>query len=547
MKQDQNGNVIARVGSGNHWSIVSIDSGFTWRPILINGDSIALRIFLSENGLVLFQNKKEEWYHTGDYGNTWQEVKMPKNLGKIYNTIGFEKDKQAVTITDKRNILYSKDDGRSWTSTGTKFAYGYNAIRILDNGDFLVIMGDGNIYRSKDRGATWMEERNENLGALLENAGRGHLIVMCPSKGLLESLDYGKTFKNLGLPNTFINSIAFETDSSIIVGMYGRCIYRLSREHTRWTHVTSGWSLSPVLCLAFDSSSTIFAGTENSGIYRSTDDGQNWTSVSDSMEDLNIPSITIGRHNEVYALSATGYLLSSNDSGDHWDCLNRGGVQNIRAMSLAIDSGGAIYVGCMDEGVMRLSVEENKLLPLSDSYRRAEKLLYDISTNSFYGIFVEFEPSGEDLHSGDNRLGILYRSTDSCRTWRTLNPKETGVECFAVDKTGGLVIGTDSSGVLRSIDHGRKWQKLGLDSLIISTIAICDSNTIVVGTKEGYVLASTNLGKQWDRIDMGIPYKGHVEFVTLDRQAYLYVGGWHIGISKSIQPCPEVLQSKLLN
>jgi len=67
INRDVNGNILAVIGNGMQYAILSLDSGRTWNPIRFNNDSVLARIFLSENGSLIIQKKNGKMYHTRDY------------------------------------------------------------------------------------------------------------------------------------------------------------------------------------------------------------------------------------------------------------------------------------------------------------------------------------------------------------------------------------------------------------------------------------------------------------------------------------------------
>ena len=544
LRRDKAGTIVGVVGSGLYRAVASSDEGTTWRTLQVRSDSVWSRIFVSESGSLLFKDKSDSMYHTSDLGTTWSNVKVPGGAGKIY-AIGFERDGQAITVTDKKKILISKDDGRSWTAIGTEYPYVIQTIHILDNGEFFVIMGSGWTYKSADRGKSWTEKRDTDFGELFVNLSGGHLLAMSKSKGLMESRDHGNSWSSLGPPFATITSVAFDMDSSLIASTYSRGVFRLERTDGQWVQMTSGWSPANVECVAFGSRGTLYAGAN--GVYRSDDDGNSWKNITLSFSDLHITSIVVDTHDRMYTTSWTGFIMTSSNRGETWDCLNPGGMGygRIRAMCLALDSSGSAYVGCMDEGVMRLSLAEKRLLPISQSYERVEQLYYDAHTNSFLCVMVDFVSAGEDLHSGHDRVGTLHRSVDSCRTWKPLLEGEHSVECVAIDPLGSLIVGTDSSGVIRSTDHGETWRSIGLNHVEIISVAAYGTSSILAATYDT-VYATTDGGKSWKlvySVARSAPERSAmVNFVSLSPQSYLYLGGWQIGLLKSVLALPELLR-----
>ena len=189
---------------------------------------------------------------------------------------------------------------------------------------------------------------------------------------------------------------------------------------------------------------------------------------------------------------------------------------------------------------MRLSLKEKKLQPIMQAYERVEQLYYDVSTNAFFAVRVDYVQESEDLHSGDTRKGTLWRSDDSCRSWTSLLGDEDGVECVAIAQSGTIVVGTDTSGVLKSSDHGKTWEYLGLGDAMVSSVAIYDTS-IVFAVSENTAYAKMDESMIWKPI-YSVETSKLLRFIGLSPDSYLYTGGWRVGLLESIARLPDLLR-----
>jgi photosystem II stability/assembly factor-like uncharacterized protein len=531
------GRIIAVAGSGLQRVVISSDQGITWRTLRLRGDTLWAQVFSSENGSLIFGDRKGMLYHTDTFGDTCSIARIPAGSGKLH-AIGFERDREAIMVTDKKKILISHNDGLSWSATGTEYPYGISTVHILENGEYLVIMGNGWLYKSADRGKTWTENRALDFRGAFLNLGDGHLLAASMTRGLMESRDFGKTWESLGLAPAFITSAVPDPEGNFVVSTYSRGLFRRDGKTGQWALLSPGWSPANLLGVTWDSRGILYARGIN-GAYRSDDNGDTWHSIMSSLEDLYITSLIVDRDDRVYTVSWTGYVMTSSDWGATWDCLNKGGTDygRIGVMSLALDSSGHIYAGCNGDGVMILSAKEKKLIPLGDAWERVEQLLYDFSSRSFFALKVDYVPADMGLHSDDIRQCTLWRSGDSCRTWKLLLGDTVGVECMSLAPSGTLVVGTDESGLLRSTDHGEHWDHLGLAGVMRSDVAIIDTSTIVAVTSDS-VYMTTDAGKIWRPV-FAARKSAEARFVALSPDNYLLIGGYRIGLLRSSVKLPD--------
>ncbi|HLA68912.1 MAG TPA: hypothetical protein VJN65_04340, partial [Bacteroidota bacterium] len=94
-------------------------------------------------------------------------------------------------------------------------------------------------------------------------------------------------------------------------------------------------------------------------------------------------------------------------------------------------------------------------------------------------------------------------------------------------------------------DHGETWRSIGLNHVEIISVAAYGTSSILAATYDT-VYATTDGGKSWKlvySVARSAPERSAmVNFVSLSPQSYLYLGGWQIGLLKSVLALPELLR-----
>jgi photosystem II stability/assembly factor-like uncharacterized protein len=138
--------------------------------------------------------------------------------------------------------------------------------------------------------------------------------------------------------------------------------------------------------------------------------------------------------------------------------------------------------------------------------------------------------------------GILYRSEDGGRRWRSLTPgfpkRGMSLDDLWVDPRGRVLVGYwdvsgNGGGVARSLDGGQSFTILsGIEGQTVKALSFAPSNpdVLAAGTASG-VFRSDDGGDSWRRISP----EDHAEIRNLDSVAFdsadpdiLYVGTWHL-------------------
>lgn len=268
-------------------------------------------------------------------------------------------------------LYRSRDGGQSWESldigarlavTGLAVSPDYGRDRSL----FAAVQGG--ILRSSDGGDTWFAARFaappplfSALRASPSFEYDGVLLAGTMEDGIFASSDRGANWQswNFGLFDLNVLCIALSPslaeDETVLAGAETG-LYRSANGGRAWRITDFPTDKAPVLCLAFidDGAAKILAGTENHGLWVSCDEGKSWTrlapeTIPDAVNDIQI----IHRSDDsrrLFALVDDG-LLASADDGQTWTRL----MQTRDApTALLATAGGAIFVGILGKGIVRL-------------------------------------------------------------------------------------------------------------------------------------------------------------------------------------------------
>jgi hypothetical protein len=155
-----NGSLFVAVGAGPDKILTSLD-GIRWIPA--TGDTFTLSGSDVEwNGFVWVAVGTPEILLSYN-GNVWFATTTPPNVANVYG-VGYSNGRWVATGSSTQPvgiIIYSDDDGETWTQSGSNFNYsGYS---VISNGSIWVAVGqdngaggsDSTIFYSVDNALTW--------------------------------------------------------------------------------------------------------------------------------------------------------------------------------------------------------------------------------------------------------------------------------------------------------------------------------------------------------------------------------------------------------
>lgn len=189
-----------------HWGVVlkTEDGGENWK--LQRSDTSVDQPLFS----VFFKDKEHGWavglwslmLTTKNGGKTWEEVPIPpppgsnradRNLFKIFA----DRDGTLLVAGEQGTVLYSKDDGASWSYSSTGCKGSFWSGLALEDGTIVVGGLCGAVYRSTDGGLSWNASQSGTQSSVTDFGVIGGKVVAVGLDGVfLESEDGGATFKS---------------------------------------------------------------------------------------------------------------------------------------------------------------------------------------------------------------------------------------------------------------------------------------------------------------------------------------------------------------
>ncbi|MBJ9977724.1 hypothetical protein IAE35_18265 [Pseudomonas sp. S75] len=248
--------------------------------------------------------------------------------------------KRLVVVGDRGHILFSDDQGRSWTQARVPTRQLLTAVFFLDDKRGWAVGHDAQILASSDGGATWTKQFEDlaREAPLLDvrfiNAQHGFAVGAYGA--LLETTDGGQHWQDVAdrLDNPdqmHLNAITQVADAGLfIVG-------------------------------------------EQGSMFRSSDAGQSWSPVQSPYEGSLFGVIGTALPRTLLAFGLRGNLLRSTDFGDSWQRIAvptpRGPLAFGLAGAALLDDGSLVVVG--NGGSVLRSLDHGQTFSL---YNRADRL-----------------------------------------------------------------------------------------------------------------------------------------------------------------------------
>ncbi len=320
----------------------------------------------------------------------------------------------------------------------------------------------GGVWKTVDGGANWTplfdQEDISSIGAIAVAASDHNVVYAGTGEGAIrgdttygtgvyQSIDAGKTWKNVGLKDSRqIGALIVDPRNSdvVLVAALGhafgpnqeRGIFRTTDGGKTWAKVLSKDENTGGIDIVFDphNPNIVFAalwqarrqpwffssGGPGSGLYRSEDNGVTWKHLQGN----GLPDGILGKigiavsgadSNRIYAIieAKEGGLYRSDDAGQHWTRVNEDGRFRQRAWYFSkvyADPKSADTVYLLNTGLFR-SVDGGKNFSLLPARH-----------GDHHGLWID--PKNPERIGNANDGGVSI-STDGGKTWTTQNNQPT--------------------------------------------------------------------------------------------------------------------------
>jgi photosystem II stability/assembly factor-like uncharacterized protein len=482
----------------------STDGGKTWTKVTTGLPEVDLgRIGLAispVNPDILYANVeaaqgKGGIFRSSDNGVTW-ERRMDYNGGAMYYGDVFADPVNVDRIYIPDVIFQVSDDGgKSMHSLGQRNMHVDNHIIWVDpdNPSHLLVGNDGGLYRSFDRGGTWIFFENLPLaqyydvdvdnaapfynvyGGLQDNNSLGGPSRTRSEHGILNQ-DWFVTQGGDGFVSRVDpedpNTIYAELQHGVLVRFDKRTSERVGiqpQEEKGGVPLRWNWD-SPFIISPHSHTRLYFA---SQFVYRSDDRGNSWKVISPDLT-RQIDRNTLPIMGKVWGPDAVAKNASTALYG------------NISALVESPKQEGLLYVGT-DDGLIQVSEDGGA------NWRKVDKLP-GVPANAYVARLRASQHDANTVyaavenHQNGDFAPYLLKSTDAGRSWTSISgdlPKRGSTYAFAEDHVDPrlLFVGTEFAAYW-SHDGGQHWWKVaGLPTIAVRDIAVQKrEHDLVLGT-----------------------------------------------------------------
>jgi photosystem II stability/assembly factor-like uncharacterized protein len=411
------------------------------------------------------------------------------------------------------NIHRSTDNGLSWDHIGAETGPSTYQILCSPTTGSLFTLSDGHLWRSQNRGDSWVNLFPVLTPANLTISPSGQISILSgPTFSF--STDDGETWHGASAVELWwmVTSLTADHDG-VIYSHINTNLYRLVGG-TKWTKIfESPLQIRPVR-------PGLVTGFIGDQLYSSLDSGESWSmffKADATIKDF----LAISR--DTFFLMIDGSILRSVDGGNQWSDLSKDLPFNYSALGLLGISSTSLYIltpstlyRCDDGGEWRsVTVPTGKVMSITAT--RSGKLV----TASLYagGIAAGRVWLLEDNHwyrqsdeaikmVASDSAGLMYgiiskmfaTSSDDGKTWVRKEAFEG--DQFRITLTrDAIYVASLGGGLHQSFDKGESWQQIksiGLSNYSLTAIAVAEPTTLYIGGFRKF-MRSPDLGETWEK------------------------------------------------
>jgi photosystem II stability/assembly factor-like uncharacterized protein len=265
--------------------------------------------------------------------------------------------KRLVAVGDRGHILYSDDQGATWTQAKVPTRQLLTAVFFVDDKHGWAVGHDAQILASEDGGVTWVKQFEDLkreaplLDVWFKDLNSGFAVGAYGA--LLETTDGGKNWADVSdrLDNTdqfHLNAIAAVKDAGLfVVGEQGS-MFRSADWGQTWEKLEGPYQGSLFGVIGTAQPDTLLAYGLRGNLFRSTDFGSTWAPIElkaarGSLE-FGLSGATLLDDGSIVIVGNGGSVISSSDNGQTFTVFNRPDRISVSAVTAA-GNGNLILAG----------------------------------------------------------------------------------------------------------------------------------------------------------------------------------------------------------
>ncbi|MFJ1572380.1 hypothetical protein K3F44_12075 [Pseudomonas sp. S07E 245] len=265
--------------------------------------------------------------------------------------------KRLVVVGDRGHILFSDDQGKTWSQARVPTRQLLTAVFFIDDKRGWAVGHDAQILASSDGGATWSKQFEDlaREAPLLDVSfvDAQHGFAVGAYGALLETTDGGQHWQDVAerLDNPdqlHLNGIAAIKDSGLfIVGEQGS-MFRSGDNGATWSRVEGPYEGSLFGVLGTAQAHTLLAYGLRGNLYRSSDFGDSWQQIALTASrgplQFGLASAALLEDGSIVLVGNGGSVLRSRDDGLTFSVFNRADRIALAGVTSLAD-GGLLLVG----------------------------------------------------------------------------------------------------------------------------------------------------------------------------------------------------------
>lgn len=383
--------------------------------------------------------------------------------------------------------LYVTDDGKTFRGARANVHADIHQIWIDPSDSYhIMLVCDGGLYQSRDRGVTWVHHENLPIGqfyAVAFDSRKPYWVY----GGLQDNGSWGQPTQNARGSTSWFDAFNVGGGDGFHVasdpsdwrwlysesqgGAIGRFDLKTGLQRGIRPRGTGlRWNWSTPFIISPHNPATLYIGGNK--LFKTVNRGDAWTAVS--------PDLTT---NDPTKLRPGIYSISPEATGAETHC-------TIITISESPKKQGLIYVGT-DDGLVQVTKDDGA------HWENLTANIPDLPANTWCSrVLASKYEEGRvyatfDGHRSDDFKPYVYVSEDYGKTWSKLNAGLPDADCVYVicegDKNPDLLFLGSEESLRVSLDRGKTWSRFR--SSLFPTVAIHD---LVVNPREGDLLMATH-------------------------------------------------------
>ncbi|MEX3777029.1 WD40/YVTN/BNR-like repeat-containing protein [Pseudomonas sp. MYb118] len=265
--------------------------------------------------------------------------------------------KRLVAVGDRGHILYSDDQGTTWTQAKVPTRQLLTSVYFVDDKHGWAVGHDAQILASEDGGATWNKQfedltrESPLLDVWFQDVDNGFAVGAYGN--LMATTDGGKHWEDASdrLDNEdqyHLNAIAAVKDAGLfIVGEQGS-MFRSADWGQTWEKLEGPYEGSLFGVIGTSQANTLLAYGLRGNLYRSTDFGSTWEQVelkaARGALEFGLSGATLLDDGSIVIVGNGGSVVRSTDDGETFSVFNRPDRISVSAVTAA-GNGNLILAG----------------------------------------------------------------------------------------------------------------------------------------------------------------------------------------------------------